>query len=107
VVKLKSKAWWHIRRNNKTKHGALIVDEDKYSYMDITTHPAKGESYISLDATIGNKKNKKSYIRKYVGKDKKKVFSKWIMKYKIDDKDMDKIEDYLKKPKEIKKVYFP
>ncbi len=76
MVKLKSKAWWHIRRNNKTKHGALIVDEDKYSYRDITTHPAKGESYISLDAPIGNKKNKKSYIRKYVGKDKKKVFSK-------------------------------
>lgn len=98
---MKSKSWWHIRRNNKTKHGALIVDEDtpssqgKYSYMDITTHPAKGEGYIKLDKPIGKNK-KKSFVRKYVGKDKKKVFSKWIMKYKIDDKDMDKIEDYLK-----------
>lgn len=102
---MKSKSWWHIRRNNKTKHGALIVDEDtpspkgKYSYMDITTHPAKGESYISLDVPIGNKKQKKSYVRKYVGKDKKKVFSKWLMKYQIDDEDMKKIEDYLKKRK--------
>lgn len=57
MIKLKSKAWWHIRCNNKTKHGALI------------------------------------------GKDKKRDVSKWIMKYKIDDKDMDKIEDYLKNRK--------
>lgn len=63
---MKSKSWWHIRRNNKTKHGALIVDEDtpssqgKYSYMDITTHPAKGEGYIKLDKPIG--KNKKNHL---------------------------------------------
>ncbi len=106
---MKKRSWWHIRNNNKTKHAALIVDEDsplksgKYSYMDITymditTHPAKHESYILLKKPI-NKKADKSYVRKYVGKQKKKIFSRWIMKYQISDEDMDIIEDYLKNKK--------
>lgn len=101
---MKSKSWWHIRQNRKSRHGALIVDEDSplskgnYSYLDITTSPAKNEGYIPLDKPI-NKKGNKSYVRKYVAKDKKKVFSKWLMKYQIDDSDMKKIEDYLKNRK--------
>lgn len=101
---MKKRSWWHIRKNRKSKHAALIVDEDsplksgKYSYMDITTHPAKHESYILLKKPI-NKKADKSYVRKYVGKQKKKIFSRWIMKYQISDEDMDIIEDYLKNKK--------
>ena len=50
----KPKSWWHIRHNYKSRHGALIIGEDnslinneKYHYMDITTHPSKKQSYIS------------------------------------------------------------
>ena len=98
---MKDKKWWHIRYYFKSRHNALIVDEDtsngkgRYHYMDITTSPSKKESYISLSKPI-NKKSDISYVRKYVGNDYKKKFSSWISKYEIDNEDMDKIELYLK-----------
>lgn len=98
---MKDKKWWHIRYYFKSRHSALIVDEDnsnvkgRYHYMDITTNPSEKESYIKLSKPI-NKKSDISYVRKYVGNDYKKKFSSWISKYEIDNEDMDKIELYLK-----------
>ena len=100
----KDKSWWHIRLNRKTRHSALIVNESdssrkgKYEFLDITTKPPKSGSYIKLDKPINNK-NDISHVRRYVGSDFKKIFSQWVMKYKIDDKDIKKIEQYLKNKK--------
>ena len=100
----KKRSWWHIRLNRKTKHSGLIVNESdstpkgKYEFLNITSNPPKDDSYIELEKPI-NKKDKKSYVRRYVGAEKKKVFSKWISKYEIDETDMQKIEEYLKNKK--------
>lgn len=105
---MKHKSWWHLRNNFSSRHGALIIDEDtpsekgNYYYMDITTHPQKSKAYIPLDVPV-NKRGDRSYVRKYVGHQKKKAFSKWLLKYKIDDRDMQKIERYLKSKKRQKK----
>ena len=99
----KKKSWWHIRFNRKTKHSGLIVNESddtpkgQYEFLNITTHPPKDDSYIEIKPI--NKKDKNSYVRRYVGADKKKVFSQWISKYKINDKDMNKIEEFLRNKK--------
>ena len=102
------RSWWHIRKNFKSRHGALIVGEDnsipkdeKYHYMDVVTHPSKNDSYIPLENPI-NLKGDKSHVRKYVGTKSKKYFSSWLMKYVISNKDLDEIEKYLKNKKDGK-----
>lgn len=108
--KYKPRSWWHIRKNYKSRHGALIVGEDnsipkdeKYHYMDITTNPSKNDSYIPLSVPI-NLKGDKSHVRKYVGTKSKKYFSNWLMNYEISEKDLDEIEKYLKTKKDGKAV---
>ena len=77
------------------------LKDEKYHYMDIVTHPSKNDSYIALEKPI-NLKSDKSHVRKYVGTKSKKYFFNWLMNYVISEKDLDKIERYLKNKKDGK-----
>ena len=101
-IKIKNRAWWHIRKYHKSGHGALIVGEsgetkdDDYGFLNITKNPPIGYSYLETEKPINNK-NDKSHIRLYLQRGKKKRFSKWTMKYQLTIKDYDRIEKYLNK----------
>lgn len=71
--------------------------------MDIVTHPSKNDSYIDLEKPI-NLKGDKSHVREYVGTKSKKYFFNWLMNYVISEKDLEKIEKYLKNKKMAKLI---
>ena len=100
TIIIKDRSWWHIRFYYKSGHGALVVgeNESEYGFLNITTNPPIGYSYIETEKPI-NMKNNKSHIRLYIQVDKKKYLSKWIMKYKLSNKDLDAVEEYLETQK--------
>lgn len=104
ILIIKEKGWWHIRKYYKSGHGALIVgetgpdQEDDFGFLNITKNPPAGYSYYETEKPINNK-DRKSYIRLYLQKGKKKRFSKWLMKYELSKKDLKVIGNYLNKRK--------
>ena len=101
---IKEQSWWHIRKYYKSGHAALVVGEsgpsenDDYGFLNITKNPPAGYSYLETQFPINNG-SKKSHIRLYIQRDKKKYLSKWLMNYELSLEDYRAIQDFLDKQK--------
>lgn len=106
TIDIKSREWWHFRKYYKSGHAALIVGEDNlgedgyYVFLNVTKNPPTGYAYYETNRPISINEEKKSNIRLYLQKGKKKRFSKWKMKYELTDKDYSAIEEFFKQQKE-------
>lgn len=84
--------------NKKTGHPSISLsgkDKEKWENMEMTHHPTKKHSYIDI-ITISSKGSTKSYVRKYVRKDKKGVRGKIHKNTRLSNDSEGKVKEYLK-----------
>ena len=87
--------------NKKTRHPSISLsgkEKEIWENMVMTHHPTKNDSYIDIVIVSPNRLSK-SYVRKYIRKDKKRVRGKPYPRLKLDDSSESDIKNYLKNKK--------
>ena len=87
--------------NKKTNHPSISLsgkDAEKWENMEMTHHPSKNDAYIDI-VTISPNGSSKSYVRKYIRRDKKGVKGKRLTRVSVDSSSETKIKAYLKEKK--------
>ena len=87
--------------NKKTRHPSISLSGKEkviWENMPMTNHPSKDDSYIEI-VIVSSSGPSKSYVRKYIRKDKKGVRGKPYSKLKLDASSESNIKDYLKSKK--------
>lgn len=84
---------WDVYFNRRRGHTAVTINDDGkiWENMDLT-HKPSGDSYIELEKP--NKFGKKTYVRKYLNKDKFGVKAN-KRKFYFTDKDKKEIDNWL------------
>ena len=84
---------WDVYFNRRRGHTAVTINDDGklWENMDLT-HKPSGDSYIILEKT--NRYGKKTYVRKYLNKDKSGVKAN-KRKFYFTDKDKKEIDNWL------------
>ena len=83
--------------NKKTRHPSISLsgkDAEKWDNMEMTHHPTRNHSYIDI-VTVSPNGSSKSYVRKYVRKDKYRIKGKRLHRVSLDDSSEKKIKSYL------------
>ena len=84
--------------NKKTRHPSISLsgkEKEIWENMAMTHHPTKNDSYIDI-VIISPNGLSKSYVRKYIRKDKRRVRGKPYPRLKLDDSSESNIKTYLK-----------
>lgn len=92
-------------KKKKAKHPKLIVDENKtsYGFMGLTESPKRGHhSNIPLNKNPKKGYKGKAYIRNELRYDIKDAFSEILPDYRLSNKDIKLISDYVNKHKKKK-----
>lgn len=89
--------------NKNVRHPKIIVAsfKDEYGFMGLTESKKDGHHY-NIPITDPQRKAKKSYIRKEIVYDKKKMFSDILDDYNLSKKDKKYIINYVNKHKKKK-----
>ena len=84
--------------NKKTRHPSISLsgkEKEIWENMEMTHHPTPNHSYIDI-VTISPNGRSKSYVRRYVHKDKRGVKGKRLRRVSIDYSSEKKVKHYLK-----------
>jgi len=84
--------------NKKTRHPSISLsgkEKEIWENMEMTHHPTSNHSYIDI-VTISPNGRSKSYVRRYVRKDKRGVKGKRLRRVSIDHSSEKKVKHYLK-----------
>ena len=87
--------------NKKTRHPSISLsgkEKEIWENMTMTHHPSKNDSYIEI-VIVSPSGPSKSYVRKYIQKDKRGVRGKLYRRLKLDASSESSIKDYLKSKK--------
>ena len=87
--------------NKKTRHPSISLsgkEKEIWENMTMTHHPSKNDSYIEI-VIVSPGGPSKSFVRKYIRKDKKGVRGKPYPRLKLDVSSESNIKDYLKSKK--------
>ena len=85
--------------NKKTRHPSISLsgkEKEMWENMEMTHHPTKSNSYIEI-VIISSNGCSKSFVRKYVRKDKPGVKGKPYSHIKLNNSSEDVVKDYLKR----------
>ena len=88
--------------NRKTRHPAISLsgkEKEIWENMELTHHPTRNHSYIEIVTTSPNGSSK-SYVRKYIRKDKLRIKGKKMRRISLDNSSENKIKSYLHSRKE-------
>ena len=83
--------------NKKTRHPSISLsgkEKEIWENMEMTHHPTKNHAYIDI-VTISPNGSSKSYVRKYVRKDKRGIKGKRLHRVSLDDSSEKKVKSYL------------
>ena len=92
---------FRIYFNKKTGHPSISLsgkDKTIWENLEMTHNPTGKDNYINIECISTNGKTK-SYVRKYIRKDKKGVKSKKPKRTKLTSESEIKVKDYLSKKK--------
>ena len=92
---------FRIYYNKKTRHPAISLsgkEKEVWENMEMTHHPSKYDSYIEI-ITVSPNNTSKSYVRKYIRKDKPGVRGKPYQSLKIKSASETAIKKYIKTKK--------
>lgn len=84
--------------NKKTRHPSISLsgkDKEKWENLEMTHNPSGDNKYIDI-VCITPKGPSKSYVRKYVRKDRHRVKGKLHKNTKLDYNSESKVKNYLK-----------
>ena len=90
-----------IYYNKKTRHPAISLsgkEKEVWENMEMTHHPSKHDSYIEI-ITVSTNNSSKSFVRKYIRKDKPGVRGKLYQSLKIKSTSEAAIKKYIKTKK--------
>ncbi len=87
----------------QVRHPKLIVDEENnnWGYMGLTEQKKKGKNHYNIPLSKNPKKGdtRPAYLRKQINYADKKKFEKRLSNYKLSQKDLNYIYDYVEKHK--------
>ena len=84
--------------NKKTRHPSISLsgkEKEIWENMEMTHHPTSNHSYIDI-VTVSSSGKSKSYVRKYIRKDKHGVKGKRLHRVSLNNSSESKIKSYLK-----------
>lgn len=83
--------------NKKTGHPSISLsgkEKTIWENMEMTHHPTSNHSYIDI-VTVSPNGSSKTYVRKYIRKDKPRIRGKRLRRVSLDNNSESKIKTYL------------
>ena len=87
--------------NKKTRHPSISLsgkEKEIWENMEMTHHPTHNDSYIEIECVSSNGESK-SYVRKYIHRDKIGVKVKRPKRTKLTNDSESKVKQFLKEKK--------
>ena len=87
--------------NKKTRHPSISLsgkEKEIWENMEMTHHPTHNDSYIEIECVSSNGESK-SYVRKYIRRDKIGVKVKRPKRTKLTNDSESKVKQFLKEKK--------
>lgn len=84
--------------NKKTRHPSISLsgkEKEIWENMEMTHHPTSNHPYIEI-VTFSNNGKSKSFVRRYVRKDKRGVKGKRLHRVSIESSSENEVKSYLK-----------